>query len=186
MTRNFCKELEIGTKKHFVETTSLRLDLGFFVNLAGFLLIFSLFAKDENVEKHGDFVFFGVVLLYNVLFSTFVRLMYFRTFSKINEENIHKYCNTFRQANILYRCLEIVYDTLLLCYCLYLSERKMSRLMIGIICVYCIEIITFITVFMAVIRDTFDCNRLQFNRSHRIYEEPKQSSSVSSFREKVS
>lgn len=106
MTRNFCKELEIGTKKHFVETTSLRLDLGFFVNLTGFLLIFSLFAKDENEEKLGDFVFFGVVLLYNVLFSTFVRLMYFRTFSKINEENIHKYCNTFRQANILYRCLE--------------------------------------------------------------------------------
>lgn len=58
MTRNFCKELEIGTKKHFVETTSFRLDLGFFVNLTGFLLIFSLFAKDENEEKLGDFVFF--------------------------------------------------------------------------------------------------------------------------------
>ncbi|CAC5422927.1 unnamed protein product [Mytilus coruscus] len=60
----------------------------------------------------------------------------------------------------------------------------MSWFMIGITCVYCFEMITCIIVLMAVIRDTFKCNRLQFNRSRRIYEERKQTL-VSSFRKKT-
>lgn len=118
-----------------------RFVIGFTVNFHTLLIIKLVLKNELKIEEVND-KFYWVLFTLIFVFSTLFPLLVYVVIYRIKKSNLGNSIENRLQFYIVYKCGEVILDTLLCIYSAYLCDFKVTPAAIGIIVVLSLDILT--------------------------------------------
>lgn len=124
------KKTEDKTNELKVKILLCRVGIGYLINIGGFIIVCF---TNRDTEDEGDIAFFlfCFIVIYTVCFYAFITFLLVYRICMFSSRKELLSDSRFECFMMIYRCLEIIFDLVVLLYSLILSEWEMTEFTIA-------------------------------------------------------